>query len=138
MFLNYFLLTNWRNFFHLSFNIKIFHFHKWKIILLVIFWPSSSSSLYDKTNSLFTLWKLQSIQKAKYSFWACVFPKLYLFQLIVLLNPDFNCSNNFLLSWVDKVTTGTYSFVSAILNLVLDFLQYQLLDYFFYNMSAEA
>ena len=31
----------------------------------------------------------------------------YLFQLIVLLKPDFNCSNNFALSWVDRVTTGT-------------------------------
>ena len=31
----------------------------------------------------------------------------YLFQLIVLLKPDFNCGNNFALSWVDKVTTGT-------------------------------
>ena len=31
----------------------------------------------------------------------------YLFQLIVLLKPYFNCVNNFALSWVDKVTTGT-------------------------------
>ena len=40
----------------------------------------------------------------------------YLFQLIVLLKPDFNCWSNFALSWVDKVTTGTYSFVSVIEN----------------------
>ena len=31
----------------------------------------------------------------------------YLFQLIVLLKPDFNWGNNFAWSWVDKVTTGT-------------------------------
>ena len=36
----------------------------------------------------------------------------YLFQLIVLLKPDFN----FILSWVDKVTTGTWSFVSVTAN----------------------
>ena len=30
-----------------------------------------------------------------------------LFQLIVLLNPDFNCWSSFALSWVDKVATGT-------------------------------
>ena len=31
----------------------------------------------------------------------------YLFQLIVLLKPNFNCFNNSALTWVDKVTTGT-------------------------------
>ena len=31
----------------------------------------------------------------------------YLFQLIVLSKPDFNCRSYFALSWVDKVTTGT-------------------------------
>ena len=36
--------------------------------------------------------------------------------LIVLLNPDFNCSKKLLSSFVDKVTTGTYNFVSVILN----------------------
>ena len=39
-----------------------------------------------------------------------------MFQLITLLKPDFNCSNNFSLSFVDKVTTGTYKFVSVVLN----------------------
>ena len=37
--------------------------------------------------------------------------------LIVLLNPDFNCSKKLLSSFVDKVTTGTYNFVSVILNI---------------------
>ena len=41
---------------------------------------------------------------------------LYLLHLIVLLNPVFNCSYNLLSSSVDKVTTGTYSFVYFILN----------------------
>ena len=36
--------------------------------------------------------------------------------MIVLLNPAFNCSNNVLLFSADKVTTGTYNFVSFILN----------------------
>ena len=39
-------------------------------------------------------------------------------QLIVLLKPHFNCSSRSALSWVDKVTTGTSSFVSVILNFV--------------------
>ena len=41
-----------------------------------------------------------------------------MFQLLVLLKPDFNCWSNFALSWVDKVTTGTWSFVSVISNFV--------------------
>ena len=39
----------------------------------------------------------------------------YLFQLIVLLKPDPNCLSSYVLSWVDKATTGTKSFVSVIL-----------------------
>ena len=37
----------------------------------------------------------------------------YLFQLIVPLKPDFNYPNGFASSWVDKVTTATYCFVSV-------------------------
>ena len=40
---------------------------------------------------------------------------LYLFNLINPLNPVFNCSND-LSSSIDKVTTGTYNFLSVILN----------------------
>ena len=40
----------------------------------------------------------------------------YLFELIVFLNTDFSCWSNFSLSFVDKVTTGTYNFVSVIAN----------------------
>ena len=41
---------------------------------------------------------------------------LYLFHLIVLLNPDFDCSEKLLSSSVDKVTNRTYHFVPVILN----------------------
>ena len=41
---------------------------------------------------------------------------LYLFHLIVLLNPVFSCCNRFLLPWAEKVTTGTYNSWSVILN----------------------
>ena len=41
---------------------------------------------------------------------------LYLFHFIVLLNPDFNCSKSFISFSFDKVTTGTYNFVSVISN----------------------
>ena len=41
-----------------------------------------------------------------------------MFQLLVLLKQDFNYWSNFALSWVDKVTTGTWSFVSVILSFV--------------------
>ena len=36
--------------------------------------------------------------------------------MIVILNPVFNCSKSLLSLSVDKVTTGTHSFVSFILN----------------------
>ena len=41
---------------------------------------------------------------------------LYLLHLIVFLNPVLNCSKSVLSFSVDKVTTGTYSFVTVILN----------------------
>ena len=47
-----------------------------------------------------------------------VISDLHLFHLIVLLNLDFNDFKK--LSFVDKVTTGTYNFVPVILNVVLD------------------
>ena len=42
-----------------------------------------------------------------------------LFQVTVLLKPDFDCSSSYVLSSVDKVTTGTESFVSVIANFTL-------------------
>ena len=44
---------------------------------------------------------------------------MYLFHFIVLLNPYFNCPNNFLSFSADKVTTGTYNLQSVILNFAL-------------------
>ena len=35
---------------------------------------------------------------------------------MVILNPVLNCSKNLLSSLVERVTTGTYNFVSVILN----------------------
>ena len=74
-------------------------------LLLLVLCASSSSA---KTKSLFTPWKLGSIKLFKFAFCAnnAGFDR-YLFQLIVLLKPDFNCDNNFALSWVDEVTTAT-------------------------------
>ena len=46
-----------------------------------------------------------------------VISDLYLFHLIVLLNPVLNYSKSFLSFSVDKVTTGTYNFVSVIWNI---------------------
>ena len=49
-------------------------------------------------------------------FWGwTVICDLYLFHFIVLLNPAFNCSKSFISFSYDKVTTGTYNFVSVIL-----------------------
>ena len=39
--------------------------------------------------------------------------------ILLDLKPDVNCWNNFALSWVDRVTTGTKTFISVILNLAL-------------------
>ena len=41
---------------------------------------------------------------------------MYLFHFIVILNPDFNCSNSLLSFSGDKVTTGTYNLQSVISN----------------------
>ena len=45
-----------------------------------------------------------------------VISDLYLFNFIVPLNPDFNCSRSLLSFSVDKVTSGTRTFASFILN----------------------
>ena len=43
---------------------------------------------------------------------------LYLFLLIIQINPVFSCSSNSLPSSVDRVTTGTCNLASRILNVV--------------------
>ena len=73
----------------------------------------------NKTRNLFAPWKLGLIKKSIYWFCYCTVTfGWYLFQLIVLLKPAYNCSISFALSWVEKVTTGTLSLVSAIVNVV--------------------
>ena len=42
----------------------------------------------------------------------------YFFQLLVSLKPFFNCCNNFVLSWVETVTTGTNILVQQGLDLL--------------------
>ena len=72
---------------------------------------------FQMITQLITSPNVESIKQFKLLVLVCwVSSDLYLFHLIVLLNPVFNCSNNLLSSWVDKVTTGTYNFVSLILN----------------------
>ena len=52
-------------------------------------------------------WKFASIKKSKYLLCAYfVVLDWYLFQLIVLLKPNYSCLSSFTLSWVDKVTNG--------------------------------
>ena len=69
-------------------------------------------SLYEKRKSLFTPRKLGSTKKSKYVFrpYTVTFGS-YPFQLVALLKPGFNCRSNLALSFIDKVTSGTYSFV---------------------------
>ena len=81
---------------------------EFSIFLLLVICVSSSNA---KTKSLFTPWKIGSTKWFKFGFWGNNSGfGTYLFQLIV------NCGNNFALSWVDKVTTGTCRFVSVISN----------------------
>ena len=67
-----------------------------------------ASFLNAKTKTLFTPWELGSTKWFKLGFCGnnSDFDR-YLFQLVVLLKPDFNCGNSYILSWVDKVTTGS-------------------------------
>ena len=71
----------------------------------------------DRTNNLLTFVKVGSIKwfKLLLLFWI-VTCHLYLFHLIVFLNPDFNFSKSFISFSFDKVTTGAYNFVSYIWN----------------------
>ena len=80
-------------------------FGKFYLLLLVLCVSFSNT----KTKSLFIPWKRGLTKWFNFGFCAnnSGFDR-YLFQLIVLLKSDSNiCVNNFALSWVDKVTTGT-------------------------------
>ena len=77
----------------------------------------SSSFSNDKTTNLLTLLNVESIKwfKLLVLVWLDI-SDLYLFHLIVNLDPVFNCSNNLLSTSVGKVTTEIYNFVSFILS----------------------
>ena len=91
--------------FSMNHYVVIFYSYLWENPMCTFLSPSF---LKDKTKRLFTPWKLVLIKKSQY--WFCPSVDIfvwYLFQLTALLKLDFNCSNSFALSWVDKVTTGT-------------------------------
>ena len=73
--------------------------------------------IFKQTVNLSTLVNVGLIKKFKLLFlvWL-VISDLYLLHLVVLLNPVLNSSKSFLSFSVDKITTGTYNFVSIILN----------------------
>ena len=80
----------------------------------------STSGVYyfekDETNNLLTLLNVGPIIQFKFLVLVClVLSDLYLFHFKVILNPDFICSKS-LSSPVVKVTTGTYSVISFILD----------------------
>ena len=43
----------------------------------------------------------------------------YLFQLVAVLKPDFNCCNNCEIFWVDTIKTEIYGFVLVIANFLI-------------------
>ena len=70
-----------------------------------------------KLKAYLLLENLDQLKKSKYGFFVCsVILDWYLFQLIRFLKPDSNWFNSFTLSWAEKVTSGTKSFVSIIVN----------------------
>ena len=76
-----------------------------KYRLLLVRWALFSN---DKIKSLFIPWKYESIKLSKYWLCFCIDTfHWYLFQLIALLKPDFNCCNRSTLSSVDKIIMET-------------------------------
>ena len=92
--------------------------------------------MISKKSWKFSSWKLASLEKSKDLFCAW-FVVLDLFQLIALLKQESNSLCGFTSSWVDKVPTGTISFVSVISIVFLDLLQYQLIENNLYTISTE-
>ena len=78
----------------------------------------SASFSNAKTKSLFAPWKFGSTKWFRFRFWAdnSSFDR-FLFQQMALLKTDFDCVNNFALTWVDKVTTGTKRLASVFADL---------------------
>ena len=96
-------LTRW-NFF----NVIICHFY-WLIKKVLLFDHNILFYLHYfqavKQKGAFPSWKLWSFEWSDYSFHlSFVIFDWYLFQLVVLLKPNFNCCNGFALSWINKVT----------------------------------
>ena len=122
LFLNKLLLIDQRRFFHQSLHCNILFLLLeviigcfWKFLLCVLFYRPYFQRIKWKTYFLLEildhLRNLNIVSFFHWRFWLIFIP-------VVLLIPDFNCSNNFVLSWVDNVKTGRYSFVSAIANFV--------------------
>ena len=129
--LNYFLLVDQKRFFH--HNIIIFYFFSWKIIsvcnlFFVVHFQMKKWSVY------LLLENLDQLRNTNVDLLFLLILFWYLFQLVNILNficpllyssniwryiTDFNCSKNFALSSVDKVTTRTQSFASVIENAVV-------------------
>ena len=101
--------------YHITFNwlIKVFFYQSQSCNLLFLLLEDNILSVLSyrshfQTIKQFTPWKFWSNKKSKYLFCLSVETfDWYLFQIIVLLKPDFNCYNSFALSWVDKVMTET-------------------------------
>ena len=91
-------------FFHLELFKKPFPL---KCLLNVpwMFWTLQRSG---KTQRIFSEYYIQAGLNMSFVFLSFVrlLFDTYLFQLIVILKPDFNCSSSFALSWIDKVSTG--------------------------------
>ena len=100
-------LMHWNLLFeHLVHNTlkKMFYRFHFRMTRQIIYWLYLTSVMLDQSNNKLLFWV-----------WL-VITDLYLFHLIVLLKPVLNCSKSLLSSSVDKVTTGTYNFVSVILS----------------------
>ena len=118
MFCNHYLLVDQRSFYHQSLHCSLLFLLLEDNNLNVMFYHFQFQKIIKK--SLFIPWKPGSTIWFKYLYFGYVFGSdWYLFQLIVLLKPDFNYWSYFALSWVDKVTTTTKSFVSVIADPVL-------------------
>ena len=79
-------------------------------------YPTALSS-DNKANSLLVFSKFGSSRDINTRFYIYIDTfDWYLFQLTVLLDPDFKCCYMFLLCWLKGVITGRTSFVSVIAN----------------------
>ena len=90
-------------------NLLFFQIKRRHYLLLLLFVSFRNSII--KTKSLLTTWKPGSIKWSEYWFEVCNVTFYWnLFQLIVILNPGFNCYNSFKLSWFNKFVTHCCSF----------------------------